>query len=79
MRKKKKYETTNGKKKKRLRSAFHGATGRADRLTERAEASGQSLVSSWRDRTRPVRADRKGTESGQRSTREPNKRDRTRR
>jgi hypothetical protein len=36
---------------KERRSAFHGVTGRA------GAASGQSLVSSWRDRTRPVRAD----------------------
>jgi hypothetical protein len=43
-------------------------TGRAGRLTGRGgAASGQSPVSSWRDQTRPVRADRMRTESGQRS------------
>jgi hypothetical protein len=56
---------------------FHGVTGRADRLTGRAtEASGQSPVSSWRNRTRLVRGDRTRTESGQRSTQEPIARDR---
>jgi hypothetical protein len=51
---------------KRLRSAFHAMTGRGGRLTERdGAASGQSPVSSWRDRTRPVRDDRTLTESGQ--------------
>jgi hypothetical protein len=42
-------------------------TGRAGRLTGRGgAASGQSLVSSWRNRTRPVRDDQTLTESGQR-------------
>jgi hypothetical protein len=50
---------------KRLRSTFHRVTGRAVRLTGHvAEASGQSPVSSWHDRTRLVRADRTRTESG---------------
>jgi hypothetical protein len=41
-------------------------TGRAGRLTGRGRAaSDQSLVSSWRDRTCPVRDDRTLTESGQ--------------
>jgi hypothetical protein len=49
-----------------LRSAFYGVIGCAVRLTGRAaEASGQSPVSSWRDRTCLVRADRTRTESGQ--------------
>jgi hypothetical protein len=64
---------------KELRSAFQGVTGRAPRLAGRAaEASSQSPVSSFTDRTRPVRGDRMRTESGQRSTREPTSRDRTR-
>jgi hypothetical protein len=41
-------------------------TGRDGRLTERDGAAfSQSPVSSWRDRTRPVRDDRTLTESGQ--------------
>jgi hypothetical protein len=41
-------------------------TGRGGRLTGRdGVASGQSPVSSWRDRTRPIRDDRTLTESGQ--------------
>jgi hypothetical protein len=57
---------------KRLRSAFLGVTGRADRLIGRAgAASGQSSISSWRDRMRLVRADRTWTESGQRSPGNP--------
>jgi hypothetical protein len=51
---------------KRLRSAFHAMTGRGGRMTGRdGVASGQSPVSSWCDRTRPVRDDRTLTESGQ--------------
>jgi hypothetical protein len=54
---------------KELRSAFYGVTGCAPRLTGRAvEASGQSLVSTFTDRTCPVRGDRTRKESGQRST-----------
>jgi hypothetical protein len=64
---------------KRLRSAFHAMIGRAGRLTGcGGAASGQSPVSSWRDRTRPVRDDRTLTESGQRSSGELNTLDRTR-
>jgi hypothetical protein len=52
---------------RRGRSAFKAMTGRAGRLTGHGgAASGQSPVSSWRDRTRPVRDDRTRTESGQR-------------
>jgi hypothetical protein len=52
---------------KRLRSAFHAMTGRDGRLTGRGgAASSQSPVSSWSDRTRPVRDDRTLIESGQR-------------
>jgi hypothetical protein len=41
-------------------------TGHGGRLTGRdGAASGQSPVSSWRDRTCPVRDDRTLTESGQ--------------
>jgi hypothetical protein len=51
---------------KRLRSAFHAMTGHGGRLTGRdGAASGQSLVSSWHDQTRPVRDDRTLTESDQ--------------
>jgi hypothetical protein len=51
---------------KRLRSAFHAMTERGGRLTGRDGAtSGQSPVSSWCDRTRPVRDDRTLTESDQ--------------
>jgi hypothetical protein len=51
---------------KRLRSAFHVMTGRAGRLTGRGGAAfGQSPVSSWHDRTCPVRDDRTLIESGQ--------------
>jgi hypothetical protein len=40
--------------------------GRGGRMTGHDGAAfGQSLVSSWRDRTRPVRDDRTLTESGQ--------------
>jgi hypothetical protein len=61
------------------RSAFHAVIGRTGRLTGRGgAASGQSPVSSWHDRTRPVRYDRMLTESIQRSPREPNTHDRTR-
>jgi hypothetical protein len=61
------------------RSAFHTMIGRAGRLTERGgAASGQSPVSSWRERTRPVRADRTLTESSQRSPGELNTLDQTR-
>jgi hypothetical protein len=57
-----------------LRSTFHGVTGHADRLTGRAaEASGQNPVSSWHDRTHPVRADRTRTESGQSSPGNPSR------
>jgi hypothetical protein len=43
---------------KELRSAFQGLTGRAPRLTGRAaESFGQSPVSSFTDRTCPVRGD----------------------
>jgi hypothetical protein len=60
-------------------SAFNAMTGRAGRLTGRDRAaSGQSPVSSWRDRTRPVRADRMLTESVRRSPGELNTLDRTR-
>jgi hypothetical protein len=53
-------------------------TGRVGRLTGRGgAASGQTLVSSWHDRTHPVRADRTLTESGQRSPGELNTLDRT--
>jgi hypothetical protein len=53
-------------------------TGHAGRLTGRGgAASGQSPVSSWHDQTRPVRADRMLTESGQRSPGELNTLDRT--
>jgi hypothetical protein len=51
---------------KRLRSAFNAMTGRAGRLIGRGRtASGQSPVSSWCDRTRPVRDDQTLIESGQ--------------
>jgi hypothetical protein len=58
---------------KRLRSAFHAMTGRGGRLTGRGgrltgrdgAASSQSPVSSWHDRTCPVRDDRTLIESGQ--------------
>jgi hypothetical protein len=66
-----KRKTEKGDRNERLkerRSAFHAVTGRADRLTEHGGvASGQSLVSSWRDQMCPVSADRTRTESGQRS------------
>jgi hypothetical protein len=61
------------------RSAFHTMTRCAGHLTRRGgAASGQSPVGSWRDQTRPVRADRTLTESGQRSPGELNTLDRTR-
>jgi hypothetical protein len=51
---------------KRLRSAFHAMTGRGGRMTRRGKAaSSQSPVSSWNDRTRPVRHDRTLIGSGQ--------------
>jgi hypothetical protein len=48
------------------RSALHTMIGRAGRLTGRGgAASGQSPISSWHDRTRPIIGDRTQTESGQ--------------
>jgi hypothetical protein len=59
---------------KERRSAFHGVTRRAGCLTGHARAaSDQSLVSSWHNRTRLVRADRTRTESGQRSPENPSR------
>jgi hypothetical protein len=47
------------------KSAFHAMIGRAGRLTGRGGAAfGQIPISSWHDRTRPVRADWTLTESG---------------
>jgi hypothetical protein len=80
LKRKKGNETIDGSVEKELRPAFQGLTGHAPRLTGRAvEASGQSLVRSKCDRTCPFRGDRTRTESGQKSTREPTSRDRTRR
>jgi hypothetical protein len=57
----------SGVRLRRGRSAFNAMIGRAGRLIGRGgAASSQSPVSSWRDRTRPVRDDRTLTESGQR-------------
>jgi hypothetical protein len=52
---------------KRLRSAFRAMTGRGGRMTGHGGAAfGHSPVSSWNDRTRPVRHDQTLTESGHR-------------
>jgi hypothetical protein len=62
-----------------LRSARCALTGRGGRLTGRGgAASGHSPVSSWSDRTCPVRADRTQTESGRRSSGKLIAHDRTR-